>query len=98
MMTKRKARLWLASLLLSGLTLSLGLLAGTDAGFTLMLPGALLAWPVWPEGIHTRAGPASALGYSIVYLVGNIFIWALLYRLALGIVFRTRATDEPTRT
>jgi hypothetical protein len=96
-MTTRTARLWLGSIILSAVTVSLALKSGRDAGYYLMLPGALLAWPVWPEGIHSYGGPASALGFYIVFLLGNFVAWSFAFRLALGLVFRPKEDHEPVR-
>ena len=96
-MTPRTARLWLASVLLTALVVSLAFASGTDAGSYLLLPGALVAWPVWPEGIHTRGGSASAMGFFVVYLVGNVAIWSLGLRLILGLVFRPKGSHEPVQ-
>jgi len=96
-MTPRSARLWLGSVLLTALLVSLAFASGTDAGSYLLLPGALVAWPVWPEGIHTRAGSASAMGFYLVYLIGNVAIWSIALRLILGLVFRPKGSHEPVQ-
>jgi hypothetical protein len=96
-MTARKARLWLAAIILAALTLFGALASGTDTGGIMLLPGALVAWPVWPEGIHTRAGPASAVGFYVVYVIGNFVIWSLLFRFVLGLFYRPKGNREPVR-
>lgn len=96
-MKTRTTRLWVAGIICAALTVSGALASGTDAGFFLLLPGALVAWPVWPEGIHSHAGVASAVGYYIVYIVGNFAVWSLAFRLVLGLIFRTKGSNEPVR-
>lgn len=96
-MKKRTARFWLAAIILSALTVSGAFASGTDAGFFLLLPGALVAWPIWPEGIHTRAGVASALGYYLVDIIGNFVVWSLAFRFVLGLIFRPKGSHEPVR-
>jgi len=96
-MTTRTARLWLSSVLLTPLVVSLAFASGTDVGSYLLLPGALIAWPVWPEGIHTYRNPVSGVGFYFVYLAGNLVIWSLAFRLIFGVVFRPKGSREPVR-
>ena len=96
---RRRASLWMGSILLAALIVIAAVGSRTDAGYVLTIPGLLLAWPVWPEGIHTRPGPASALGFYLVYLVGNLVIWSLFLRMVLGFIFRKRdVAAEPTES
>ena len=78
----------MASILIAIVIVVAAIGTGTDVGYLLTIPGLLLAWPVWPEGIHTRPGPTSALGFYLVYLVGNLVIWSLVLRMVMGLVFR----------
>ena len=96
-MTTRTARLWLSSIFLAPLVVSVALASGTDTGSVLMLPGAILAWPVWPEGIHTHRNPVSGVGFYFVFLAGNLVVWSILFRLLLGFIFRPKGSREPVR-
>ena len=96
-MTTRTARLWLSSVFLTALVVFVAFASGTDIGSYLLLPGALIAWPAWPEGIHTRAGPASAIGYYLIYIASNLVIWSLSFRLIFGLIFRPKGSREPVR-
>ena len=96
-MTTRTARLWLSSVLLTPLVVSLAFASGTDVGSYLLLPGALIAWPVWPEGIHTHRNPVSGVVFYFVFLAGNIVVWSILFRLLLGLIFPAKGNREPVR-
>ena len=91
---RRREPLWLGSTLLALVIVIAAVASGSDVGYLLTVPGLLLAWPVWPEGIHTRPGPASALGFYLVYLVGNLVFWSLVLRMGLGLIFKGRGNGD----
>ena len=86
----RKVGLWLASLVAAAATIGAAIASGTDAGYLLTAPGLILAWPFWPEGIHTRPGPASAVSFYLFYCLANLLVWTLAFRFILGVFMRGR--------
>ena len=94
-MRRKSASLWLGATLLALAIVIAAVGIGSDVGYALTVPGLLLAWPVWPEGVHTRPGAASAMAFYLVYLFGNFLVWSLTLRMVLGLVFR-RQKNAPT--
>ncbi len=43
-----------------------------------LFPGVLLTLPFWPQGIHTRSGDASGLGFLAVLIGGSWLVWSVL--------------------
>ena len=50
--------------------------AASDIKDVLSYPGALIAWPFYPEGVHTGGGAAY---WGLVAYLGNVVFYAALW-------------------
>jgi hypothetical protein len=54
----------------------------------LLLPGWVVSWPIFPEGVHTRSG--AGLSWLISICVGAALFWSVVVYVVLRLVARRR--------
>ncbi len=75
-----KAGVWRIAILL-GILLAVLAISFPVVGW-LTAPGWLFAWPVYPEGVHTRSG--SGIGLVVMIFVGTAIFWSAILALILA--------------
>jgi hypothetical protein len=86
----RTARPWSLALLVAVLDTVVGV-SMPFAGW-LLFPGFVVAWPVFPEGVHTGSG--AGLSYLLTICFGNTLVWALAVLASLKMARRFRHGRE----
>jgi hypothetical protein len=90
-MRRKGAGPWLVALLAAITIFVVASLLDSTFSFVVTYPGLLFTWPFWPEGIHTGSGGVpSAVGFYIVFALGNVVVWTLLLRALLSVAGRLR--------
>lgn len=90
-MRVRSKSLWLLAFFLAITVFVLATVVDSTVSFVLTYPGILFTWPFWPEGIHTGTGGVpSAVGFYLVFALGNVVVWTLLVRGLFSLIVRLR--------
>jgi len=58
----------------------------------LRFPGGLIAWPFYPQGVHTDGG---APYWGLVAYLGNVVFYASLWFLLLSVLRKNRGRRQP---
>ncbi len=88
---RRAGSTWLVALLAAIAIFVVASLLDSTFSFVVTYPGLLFTWPLWPEGIHTGAGGVpSAVGFYIVFALGNVAVWTLAIRALMSLLGRLR--------
>ena len=70
----RPVRPWFLALLI-GLLVAAAALSFPVLGW-LLLPGWVVSWPIFPEGVHTRSG--AGLSWVVSIWIGAALVWSLV--------------------
>jgi len=86
MLTETKSGVWRIATLL-GILLAVLAISFPIVGW-LAIPGWLFAWPIYPEGVHTRSG--SGIGLVVMIFLGTAVFWSFMAALVLFTLRRLR--------